>query len=213
MKTSQFLFLAAVLAVQARAEEEKVIEGEVLQEFNDWEQTLIGLKDEKEEAGNTKHGKTAELLTDEEVDMAATRSVIKIPADMARMAFEDADGLTVAGFFAVNEEGQVKNRDDGSPYQVFRDSTMKNVKMPFAKTTSQEVADAFGVKKMDTMYLLKKNAKQDDLLEIRKCQFFDDLSIFISEDSNNLHGTYHKTRGFEAWGPDRALKHMKGEKI
>ena len=118
MKTSQFLFLAAVLAVQARAEEEKVIEGEVLQEFNDGEQTLIGLKDEEQEAGNTKHGKTAELLTDEEVDMAATRSVIKMPADMARMAFEDPDGLTVAGFFAVNEEGQVKNRDDGSPYQV-----------------------------------------------------------------------------------------------
>ena len=90
---------------------------------------------------------------------------------------------------------------------------MKNIKLPFAKVTAQDVADAFGVKKMDTMYVLKRNDKQSDVLEIRKCQFFEDLSIFISEDSNNLHGTYHKTKGFEAWGPDRALKHMKGEPI
>merc|ERR1712100_759643 len=91
----------------------------------------------------------------------------------ARMAFDDPDGITVAGFFEADEQGQVARRDEGSPYQVFRDSTMKNVKFPFAKTTSKKVADAFGVSKMDTMYVLKRNEKQSDLLEIRKCQFFE----------------------------------------
>merc|ERR1711943_96214 len=66
----------------------------------------------------------------------------------ARMAFDDPDGITVAGFFEADEQGQVARRDEGSPYQVFRDSTMKNVKFPFAKTTSKKVADAFGVSKM-----------------------------------------------------------------
>jgi hypothetical protein len=217
MRCAKFFVLAVLctaFAEEAKEAAEEVFEGEVLQDFDSGDASLIGLKKKEGEAGkDADKTRSAELITDEEKDMAATRGVVKIAKDLARMAFEDADGLTVAGFFQANDEGQVENRGEGSPYQVFRDSTMKNIKLPFAKITAKDVADAFGVKQMDTMYVLKRNEKQSDVLEIRKCQFFEDLSIFVSEDSNNLHGTYHKTKGFEAWGPDRALKHMKGEPI
>merc|ERR1711934_1224185 len=94
--------------------------------------------------------------------------------DMARLAFNDEDGLAVAGFFEADENG-VKDRSEGSAYQVFRDSTTKNGKLPFGKSTSEDLARAFGVKKMNTMWMFKKNAIRGTTLEIRKCQFFDDL--------------------------------------
>ena len=152
---------------------------------------------------------SATLLTEAESDSAAPRVVFKEAIDMARLAFNDEDGLAVAGFFEADETGSVKNREEGSAYQVFRDSTTKNAKLPFGKSTSKDLARVFGVKKMNTMWLLKKNAIRGTTLEIRKCQFFDDLSIYISDDSNNIVGTWSEKDGFREWGPERALKHMK----
>ena len=59
------------------------------------------------------------------------------------------------------------------------------------------------------MWVLKKNEKNPLVLEIRKCQFFDDLSIYISDDSNTITGTWSEADGYQEWGPERALKHMK----
>merc|ERR1712146_591694 len=103
-------------------------------------------------------GTSATLMTDAESDSSAPRIVFKEAIDMARLAFKDEDGLAVAGFFEADETGSVKNREEGSAYQVFRDSTTKNAKLPFGKSTSKDLARVFGVKKMNTMWLLKKNA-------------------------------------------------------
>ena len=153
-------------------------------------------------------GLQAELMSDAEGDSTAPRIVFKEAMDMARLAFNDEDGLAVAGFFEADENG-VKDRSEGSAYQVFRDSTTKNGKLPFGKSTSEDLARAFGVKKMNTMWMFKKNAIRGTTLEIRKCQFFDDLSIYTSDDSNNIVGTWSEKDGFREWGPERALKHMK----
>merc|ERR1719473_2370729 len=124
-------------------------------------------------------------MSDAEGDSTAPRIVFKEAMDMARLAFNDEDGLAVAGFFEADENG-VKDRSEGSAYQVFRDSKKKN-----------------------TMWMFKKNAIRGTTLEIRKCQFFDDLSIYTSDDSNNIVGTWSEKDGFREWGPERALKHMK----
>merc|ERR1719262_1587235 len=113
-------------------------------------------------------------------ESTAERASVKEAMDIARMAFNDEDGLAVAGFFVPNDDGSVKNREEGSAYQVFRDSTLKNAKLPFGKSTDEKLAAEFGAKNMDSMWVMKKNAMSGSVLEIRKCQFFDDLSIYIS---------------------------------
>eukprot|EP00937_MAST-01D_sp_MAST-1D-sp2_P006542 g6542.t1 len=153
----------------------------------------------------------AQLAGDETDEQMAARTSVTTAEDLAQLAFNDEDGLAVAGFFVADEDGAVKNREEGSAYQVFRDSTIKNAKLPFGKSVDPELAKQFGAKTMDSMWMLKRNDKQSDVLEVRKCQFFDDLTIYVSDDPANIVGTWKKEVGFEEWGPERALKHMKGE--
>merc|ERR1719326_1589606 len=85
------------------------------------------------------------------------RSAVVDAAQLANLAYDDEDGLVVAGFFEPDEDGGVKNREEGSAYQVFRDSTVKNTKLPFGKSTDAKLAKQFGAKTMDSMWLLKRH--------------------------------------------------------
>merc|ERR1719261_1322599 len=55
---------------------------------------------------------------------SAPRSAVVDAAQLANLAYDDEDGLVVAGFFEPDEDGGVKNREEGSAYQVFRDSSV-----------------------------------------------------------------------------------------
>merc|ERR1711959_52006 len=114
----------------------------------------------------------ASLQNDNGEETMSSRLSIKDSSDIVQLADDNEDGLVVVGFFLPDDEGSVKNREEGSAYQVFRDSTLKNAKLPFGKSVDPELAKQFGAKTMDSMWMLKRNDKQSDVLEIRKCQFF-----------------------------------------
>ena len=118
----------------------------------------------------------------------APRIVVKSAQDLYKFVQDGENGNVIVGCFAVDEEGGVVGRNDtDSHYGVFRDSAVKNRDVPFGIIKDADFIKQIGIDQRRLPVLLALHFDEGaDHIEFRKAQFFEDQTVYFSEDSSRV---------------------------
>lgn len=131
-------------------------------------------------------------MDDSTSDSLGPREQIKTMPDLGRFVEAGEQSNAIIGFFAVDEENGIIGRNDTeSAYGVFRDSSVKNKEASFGIVKDKAVAAACGVTRfpMVITFTYDEDGKQ---YEMRRTQFFDDKTIYYSDDKTRMLGLLKK---------------------
>ena len=100
----------------------------------------------------------------------------------------------VFGCFAVDEQGGVVGRNNSdSHYGVFRDASVKNKDVPFGIVKDLDLIRQIGVDERRLPALITMHLdKERNYMEFRKSQFFEDHTIYFSEDPTRIFAYFKK---------------------
>jgi hypothetical protein len=146
----------------------------------------------------------ANVMSDSESDGLAPRSVIKTIDDLLRFVEEGEQETAVVGFFSVDEDnGIIGREDEKSSYGVFREASVKNKELSFGIVKDKDLAAECGATKLPTVLTIKHD-KDGGQFEMRRTQFFDDMTVYFSDDKARMVGVIKKeTKKFVDLRPRR----------
>merc|ERR1719213_1201845 len=128
-------------------------------------------------------GTAASLMDDSEAALAP-RIVIGTKNELWSFVKDGENGNAVVGCFNVDEEGGVVGRNDtNSHYGVFRESSVKNKDVPFGIIKDTALMAELGIDQKRLPVMLNMHHDEGaSQIEFRKSQFFEDHTVYFSED-------------------------------
>jgi hypothetical protein len=131
-------------------------------------------------------------MSDSEQDGLGPRSVIKTMVDLLRFVDDGDQESAIIGFFEVDEENGILGRDDTkSSYGVFRESSVKNKELSFGIVKNKDLATECGITKLPTVLTFRHDSEGGQY-EMRRTQFFDDMTVYFSDDKTRMVGAIKK---------------------
>ena len=128
---------------------------------------------------------------------SAPRDIIKTQDGLWKFAKHGENNNAVFGCFAVDEDGGVLGRNDTkSHYGVFREASLKNKDVPFGIIKDPALINAIGIDNRRLPALITMHLDEDSAqMEFRKTQFFEDHTLYISEDPTRIFAYWKKQEG------------------
>jgi len=118
----------------------------------------------------------------------APRIEIKDIDNLWKFVQDGENGNAVVGMFATDgDNGVIGRNDTKSHYGVFREASTKNKDVPFGILKDIELMARIGVDPKKLPALLQMHLDEDaNHIEFRRAQFFEDQSVYFSEDSTRI---------------------------
>jgi len=127
-------------------------------------------------------------LMDADMSNIAPRIEVKDQKELWSFVKDGENGNAIVGIFAIDAEGGVIGRNDtSSHYGVFRDASTKNKDVPFGIMKDVELIKEIGIDAKRLPVLLQMHLDEDaNHIECRKAQFFEDQTVYFSEDKTRV---------------------------